>query len=489
VTVRLRIVAVGCAAVVAALASASSAAAGEAVLWACHGPAGQPLGVQPLVAASFGDGVISTYGSGCGAPVVAIADGGLRAAFTRPDPSAGSQAFWRFDVPAGLTLEAVQLRRRTRGFGGVPVPGGGASYATETSAGALESASVEDATNVALDGVLDRDPASGLYVRFGVQCTTTPPTRCAAPGADPLGADVSAIALRVGDADAPRGAVGGVSSPAAGTLTLSLFGNDAGLGLASTHATLDGTTVAVADLGGASCAELSAQDATIDLPAGGACPGSVSGVPLAIDTTRVPDGPHQLRVLLRDAAGNEVTVADEQIMVRNTAVQTSNEAVLTLGSGAIGAGGVGGVVPPGAGPGAGGGAGAGAGGGTSGGASAGPACLKPRLSMMLRSKPLRTFRGIPVLDKRIAYRYTGHLTCQVSGRRVAARTGTVVEILSLVGRHITGDGGTTVRRGFVSVLLRYGFSRIVRFRHRSVDKSVARVSIRIAVAHPLVVRR
>ena len=254
-----------------ALALAPRAAAGQATLWACHGPGGQALGVQPLTAATFGDGVITTYGTGCAAPITALGDGGLRAAFTRVDPAGGSQSFWRFDVPGAVTLQSARLARRTSGFGAAAVPGGGQSYVTQTSAGAIEASSVEDATNVALDGVLDA-PASGTYVRFGVQCTKAQLERCAPATGDALGVDASSIALRVSDDTPPRGAVGGVSSPAVGTLGLSLFANDGGLGLASARATLDGALVAVADLGGAACAELSPQDATIDLAAAGGCP-------------------------------------------------------------------------------------------------------------------------------------------------------------------------------------------------------------------------
>ena len=98
-----------------ALAFAPSASAGQATLWSCHGPGGQALGVQPLVAAANGDGVITTYGTGCAAPATVLADGGLRAAFTRVDPAGGSQAFWRFDVPASVTLQSARLVRRTSG--------------------------------------------------------------------------------------------------------------------------------------------------------------------------------------------------------------------------------------------------------------------------------------------------------------------------------------------------------------------------------------
>ena len=110
--------------------------------------------------------------------------------------------------------------------------------------------------------------------------------------------------------------------------------------------------------------------------------------------------------------------------------------------------------------------------------------------MMLRSRPLRTFRGVPVLSARLAYSFAGRLTCVIGGRRAAAPRGTVVEIFSVVGKKLRSDGGVVTKtRGAISVFLRYPSSRIVRFRHRSTDGTSARVSIRIAVAHPLVVRR
>jgi hypothetical protein len=478
-----RILALGCAVAASTLSLAASATAGQAVLWACHGPAGQALGGQPLTAATFGDGVITTYGSGCAAPTSAIGDGGVRASFTRVDPAGGSQAFWRLDVPSSVTLRSARLARRTSGFGGTPVPGAGQSYATQTSAGAIESARVEDGSNVPLDGVLDASPVSGIYTRFGVLCEKAPLERCAPATAAELGVDASSIALSVSDAAAPRGAVGGVFSPAAGTLGLSLFATDDGLGLASARATLDGALAAVVDLGGAACAELSPQDATIDLAAGGGCPSSVTGAELDVDTSGVPDGVHELRVVVRDAAGNESPVADEQIVVRNAPAQTSSQATLSLGTG---------------GPGSGGDSGAGAARGGDGGgtvapgrpATAGPACAQPRLSMLLRSRPLRTFRGIPVLSRLLAYRYSGSLTCLVAGRRASAPAGTVVEILSVTSKGAKSEGGiTTKKRGALSVLLRFATSRIVRFRHRSTDGTTARVSIRIAVAHPVVRRR
>src|SRR5436305_1906312 len=207
------------------------------------------------------------------APISAVADVGVRAAFTRPDPTGGSQAYWRLDVPSALSVQAVRIARRTTGIGGTPVPGGGQSYVTQTSSGALETASVEDATNVALDGVLERDPATGTYVRFGVRCGKTPAERCAAPGSDAVGIEA-------------------------------------------------GTNVT--------------------------------------PVTPPPPPPPP---------------------------------------------------PPGLGPGQ--------------AATAGPACAKPRLSVMLSSRPLHTTRGVPVLRANHAYRFTGRLTCVIGGRRASAPRGTV----------------------------------------------------------------
>ena len=374
-------------------------------------------------------------------------------------------------MPSALTVQAVRIARRTTGIGGTPVPGGGQSYVAQTSSGALETASVEDASNVALDGVLERDPATGTYVRFGVQCTKSAAQRCAAPGSDAVGIEVGTIAIRVGDDEAPHGAVGGVSSPAVGTLDMSVFATDGGLGLASAQATLDGTQMASADIGGASCAELSPQDTTIDLPATAGCPATASGVELKVDTTSVSDGPHQLRVVVRDAAGNAATIADEQITVRNASSRGTNTATLSIGTNVTPVTPPPPPPPPPASP---------LGLGQT--ASPGPACAKPRLSVMLSSRPLHTTRGVPVLLANHAYRFTGRLTCIISGRRVSAPRGTVVEILSVIGKKIRDDGGVTVRtKGAMSVLLAYPTRRIIRFRHRSADGSVARVSIRIAV--------
>ena len=190
------------------------------------------------------------------------------------------------------------------------------------------------------------------------------------------------------DASPPTGAVGGLRSPASGTLQLLLYASDKGSGLASAVASLDGSPASSATLSGA----------------------SVSAVPLPIDTSSVPDGPHQLTVRVTDAAGNTATLLDRQIAVRNTPPLTGKVASVTVG--------VATKEDPG---------GNGKGGGK--GKGKGP-CHHPKLKMRLLAKPLwRTRPGrLPVLRFRRPHPYRGHLTCLIDGRRVSAPEGTAVQV-------------------------------------------------------------
>ena len=110
--------------------------------------------------------------------------------------------------------------------------------------------------------------------------------------------------------------------------------------------------------------------------------------------------------------------------------------------------------------------------------------------MRLRSRPLRTKRASRCCTGALLYRYAGRLTCVAGGRRVSAPRGTSVEILSVIGKRIRRDRTVAVgAKGAIAVRLRYNASRVVRFRHRSVDGTTARVSIRIAIARGPLVRR
>lgn len=449
------------------LLAPAAAHGGQATLWTCHGPGGQALGAAALTPSTAGDGVTATFGSGCDAPVSALGQGGVRASLPSAS-AAGSSAAWTLDIPRAVTLTGVTATRRTAGFGSTPLPDSGLRYAATTPDDVIESRST-DAGDGALDGSFATS-TSGTSVRFAVTCTTPAATPCPAPVAVELGS----LGATVTDDQPPRGAVGGIVSPAVGTLNLALRASDAGLGLADARILLDGRLVSVMDLAGAACAELSPTDSTVDVRAGATCPESVTDLTMPVDTTALADGDHRLEVVVRDVAGNAVTVADETIRVTNTRPIRSSTAVLNLGSGGTGT------------PGAGGGSGPGGGTGGAGGTPGAPgtvACPQPRLTMALRQRPLRRSRGMAVVRRGERYRFTGRLTCLVSGRRVSAPRGTVVEILNTLGRRTIVKSGATVRsRGEVTAILAYRSSRLIRFRFRSADGSVAQVSIRIIVS-------
>jgi hypothetical protein len=466
------VVLLGVGVLAAAGLAAPGAGAAPATLWACHGPDGRALGDGGLLATAVGDGATNAYGSGCGGPASSgVASGGLRATFTRVDPAGGSAASWRVALPA-------ELGRRTHGLGAGAVAGAPQRYQAFGAGTLLESDALDDPAGTALDGTLRAAAPSGAAdVRAGVDCALPAGERCAAAPA-PVAVDLGSVALGVDDAAAPRAAVAGLRAPASGILGLTVTANDTGLGLAGATASLDGVVVATSDLGApASCGDLTPGDGVVDLALTGGCPAAVDAAPLPVDTTRVADGPHQLRVVVRDVAGNATTALDQTIAVRDTPpAPASSTVTLTLGSGDDagtpgGAGGAGGAA---------GGVGGASGGGTPG---ATAACAVPKLSMMLAQKPLRIARGRPVLAKGVRYRFTGRLTCQRGTRRVSAPRGTRIELLNIVKGRFFGKSGTTVRTGgAITIVLAYTSSRTIEFRYRSTDGHASRVRIAVTVS-------
>ncbi len=455
---------------VATLAAAASARAGTVSFWVCHGPAGQPLGSGPLAPSAAADGVTGAYGGGCAAPANGVGDGGLSATFTRPDPVAGSSAAWILGIPANVSLTSVGISRATIGFGAAPLPGDPLVYSTRTSTGTLESASLGDASDIALAGSASFDPASGASVSFGVSCPVGVVLRCAAPPAGTPGIDVSALVVAVSDIAPPKGAVGGVQSPVSGVENLTLLASDDGVGLASATATLDGAPVANAVLGGPSCARLSSSATEIDLPLGADCPATVKSAPLAFDTSAVGDGPHQLTVTVSDASANATTVVDQTITVRNHPPAQSATLSLGLGTGPSA------PTPE----------SAGAPSRVAGAAGAAvarlPACVSPELSARMQSRPLRRSpHGVPVVIRATPILFVGRLTCLHGKRRVSATSGTVVDVLRKIGKRTLRLAGVRVAASGFRVVLRLSSSRTIFFRYGS-GASLRQVRIPVIVA-------
>ena len=252
----------------------------------------------------------------------------------------------------------------------------------------------------------------------------------------------------------PFAAIGGVRSPAAGTLELTVQATGDAVGLRSASVALGGVTHDSGFFGEPDCLP--------DASAEGGCP-TPGTLPLTVATTAVPDGVHRLQVTVVPGAGDPVVVYDQAITVDNTPIVSTPSVTITVGSGTIAPsppGGGGGPPPPG---------GVGA-------------CVSPRLSMFLAQTPLRFRRAVPVLVAGRRYRYQGRLTCRVNGRRRSAPRGTYIGVRNrLRGRTLVRRALRVRSHGRIVARLAYRSSRVIVFRARGATGNVVRVRIPIRV--------
>lgn len=266
---------------------------------------------------------------------------------------------------------------------------------------------------------------------------------------------VAAVALALAGSSTawavPHGTVGGIQSPASsGALELFVLATESeGVGLRSATALIDGRHAAAADF----------EDGACRAGATAACPAVVT---LNVVTLGLSDGDHELEVRIADELGREFAKR-ETFEVDNTPPVNTPTVVVDIASGTIL------PSPPGGGPG-----GPGAG---------GPRCAFPRLSMFLAQNPLRFRRGVPVLAEGRRYRFQGHLTCAVGGRRRAAPRGTEVEVLHRTPKRLMRKASLAVgSSGRLSARLAFPSRRVVIFRVQGEGgKSVSvRIPIRTA---------
>ncbi len=254
----------------------------------------------------------------------------------------------------------------------------------------------------------------------------------------------------------PSGSVGGVRSPAeaGSTISLTIDAGDAGSGLASARASIDGNTTSVS---------------LCSVPP---CPETVSDVPLSVDVGGA--GLHVLLVTVTDVAGDTATLLETPIEVLAPVPSGSN--TVTVGISARHDG------PPTEGPPE-----------KSGhkhpseeGASKPPVCPSPMLEIKLASRPVGyTRQGVPLLRRGRLYRFTGALTCLRGRRRVRAPDGTPVHVLYQIGRRTSTAGRHTmiVHGGNLSAMLTFKSARTTIFRYSQTGGEDVEVRIRTAIAH------
>ncbi|WP_028060064.1 Ig-like domain-containing protein [Candidatus Solirubrobacter pratensis] len=410
----------------AGLAAASSASANDVVLWACHGPTGKALGAGPF-------GGAAEYGTGCGVDGTALAAGGVF-----------SQSFGLVVRP-GVVLKRVSL---LRGASGLDTE----NRYSATYEGAEFDGSSTDVSGAVSAPIADTGNLKGGFVKFATTRAGT-------------GVSVQRVGLTVADTTPPAG-TGGIANHTNGSVAVAVWINDTGVGL--DHADLyvddayyDG--IRFSD----NCADMTPGDGVVDLPIENSCPAHVERS-IDLDTSRFADGEHRVTVKVYDAAGNATDYIRNAVTeIGNHPNLGSNTATLSIGSGnAAGQNGS-----------------AGSGGGTGGvaGASA-TSCASPKLSMELSQKPLKISKGVPVLKYGKRYRFRGHLTCVVKGKRHSAPVKTPIELFNTIGKKTYRKSGATVRsKGAITLVLAYKSSRTLVFRYTNADGRRSQVKLKVKV--------
>lgn len=421
----------------------AAAQAGTVTYWGCHGPAGQALGLDGLLATNAGNAIATTVGSGCSGTA---AGDGLRLAFTSAAPASGSSAAWRITSPGGVTVSAASAQRALSGFGG---PGGGQPgvYRFASSGGGI----IEQLETTAAAGGAGTvtGAASGAFAETSLTCTSSFPAACSGSAAV---VDVSALTLTVSDDRAPNGSVGSLSEPGRNTMSFVATTSDEGTGLERVELLVDGVLRQTVDLAGAACADIGPARPGVDLAVGVACPKSATPT-LSFDTKTVADGKHRFVVRVTDLSGNVSTILDRDVRIDNS------PAVNRLPDGSV----LGQALPLTADPGR---------------------CLVPRLTVRLSQRPVgRTSSGAAIFAKGKRYRFRGTLTCLDKGKRVVAPAGTAVEVLNIVrGRFAAKSGATVRQRGAITWFNPTNYStRTIRFRYVPSTGNAARVNIPIVV--------
>jgi hypothetical protein len=299
--------------VLAALGAAAPAHAGTYAVSACHVPGGA---VAPLDGWSPG-GFAGNTGA-TSARDECRGAGGMAIRFTPPSGSAsgtwnlGDIAEWGFGAPDDTTLAALTLERTFSATGPSAVDwqvsGEGGYRETCTLAGGQCAG---NARSIRFAGL------RGSEIFLIMICDAPAGGTCDGPGA---AAHVQRATVELRDDFAPlstkppAGPLVDTSHPLTGVATATVPLSDRGSGVRSLSAEVDGAIVAATDpvdANGGRCAP----PYTARVPCKLAATGTV-----AVDTTKLADGPHQLRLIVRDASGNSSALGPLGITVRNTPV-------------------------------------------------------------------------------------------------------------------------------------------------------------------------
>jgi len=286
-------------------------------------------------------------------PVNGCAEGGSLAAVINGNPAqpVDATASWTFSAPAFATIAAATLWRAAS-----------ASDIAENAetvawiaapADAYDSANVFDQCRQDNCGSVGNpssrfDPANRVVVPAGnltaashlyvnAACGGAQGWSCPATSAPfMVSAQVLAADITLHTESAPSAsAVGGSLLTAQvlnGPQSILITASDPGPGVYRAIFQIDGKEISssVLDRNGGRCENVGGtSDSTAAFVYLQPCPSQVNSVDVPFDPSVAPDGPHDLKVLVSDAAGNTTTILDHQVIVDNSGAYTT---LLTRGA-------------------------------------------------------------------------------------------------------------------------------------------------------------
>ncbi len=283
----------------------SAHAVGSYSVYACQGPAGQPVAANGWTADREGD-ALAANDCATGGPLAV----GLNGAGPW---KGGLGAEQRFTAPAGTKVGSLHLRRKTGGLPGSH----GLAYFFNADGNVLDSCNPGPSScTVDLDGTLDIPNLDASVLRFRAGCFESYPDECTSNGS-PFTVQVSQLVIGLKDTAAPT--VANVNGPLAdgssnkGTLGVSFDAADAGAGLYQIIVAVDGTTIAVHPVAFDTCVDAGPGNADpYEFLAQVPCPLSINQLSTSLDTTKLANGPHTVDVVIEDAAGNRTAVLSQK---------------------------------------------------------------------------------------------------------------------------------------------------------------------------------
>jgi hypothetical protein len=336
-------------AVLVAMALASGAWAGSYHVYACRTPAGESAPADGWSGSKTGT---YTYAEntcqhpGGGALIAALGDQAARTANT-------DNATWAFSAPPGARITSATLWRAGDAAGGAAV---NATYefwlAGPTETGVFDeclyalgcSSEGNYAAPISPENrVVVPEAHLGSHLFIKTACGGISEYKCKEGQADPNGyaAVVYLYAADITLEQAAGPTASGVSGELAGAATVSgtsdvaFTASDPGAGVYEAVFSVDGQIVqrTVLDENSGRCRDMSQSgDGLASFLYTQPCLGTLS-TDVALDTTKLANGAHHLRIDVLDAAGNSAPVLDRNIVVSNL----SASAGLALSGGAIAA--------------------------------------------------------------------------------------------------------------------------------------------------------